>query len=80
MAVRRARIFPVEFAVHDPIECHRAGAGAKHRGQDEAERPPTGPAPLVARGDDHRRQGKRQSKNSVGKFDEPGPLSEFKKP
>src|SRR5947208_4867237 len=74
MAVHRARIFPVELAVNDPIECHRAGAGAKHRGQDQAERSPAGPTTLVARGDDHGRQRERQREDGVGETHEGQPF------
>ena len=44
MAVLRARIGRIEFAIRDAVERHRASARGDHRQQDEAEEFPTRPA------------------------------------
>ena len=70
-----ARVGAVELAIDDPIKRHGAGARTDQRDQNEGERPPPRPAPVVTRGDGHRGQRERQGKDRVRKPDELGPLA-----
>ena len=72
-----ARILFVELAIDDPIEGHRAGAGADHRRQEKQEYAEARPAVIVLRGNQHRRQGKGQRKDRVGELYELQPFFDF---
>ena len=69
------RIGCVKLPIHNPVEGHRAGSGANHGGEDEPEGSPTRPAVIFPGCDHHGREGKRQRKNRVRKFDELGPFA-----
>jgi hypothetical protein len=74
MAVGRARIQRVEFAVHDAVEGHRAGARADHRRENQPKRPPARPAAIVPRRHGHRRQRERQGEDRVREAHERSPF------
>ena len=67
VAAGGARVQRVEFAVHDAVEGHGAGAGADHRGEDQAEGAPAGPAVVVARGDGHGGERERAARRRCGR-------------
>ena len=77
MAHRGARIRSIELAVHDSVECHGASSGAKRGDENQAEFLPARPPMGVPRGDDHRRQSKRQGEYRVRDFDKLCPFANF---
>ena len=79
MAVGRARIQRVEFAVHDAIERHRAGSRANHRGENQSENFPARPAAIIARRHHHRCQRERQRENRVRKRTNEAPFFNYGK-
>src|SRR5437588_1992494 len=79
MAHGGARVGSVEAAIDDPVKRHGTGPRANHRGNNEAEGAPAGPAALIARGYNHRGKREGKSENGMGEFDEFGPGAEVRK-
>ena len=74
MPIGRARIQRVELSIHDAVERHRARSRGDYRGEDQTERPPAGPAAIVASGHEHRRQREGQGEDGVREAHEGKPF------
>ena len=73
-------IHAVQFPIHNSIENHGASASRNHRQQNKQKQSPTGPAIFRRRRHNHRRQSKRQGKNSVRKLNHLRPVSQCGNP